>query len=190
MTSQMVNQSSIQDLKILVLYCRLFLSYWSRDTCAFFSASRGSYFITSVSWVLINQWTSVHPRRTTIFGPSQNLGPLVIFSRGIGWCKSFYNKTVRIFKAQQLPAIHLLLRGAPIDYRYADARWSICDVANDMTVLNLDCLSSSETRVGPGLRRWKWHKSDSTWCQESVGGIWCTKKWKQLLYDPFRIWQC
>ncbi len=39
-----------------------------------------------------------------------------------------------------------------------------------------------KTRVNAGIRQWKLHLSESTWCQESVGGICFTKKVKSSFY--------
>ncbi len=43
-------------------------------------------------------------------------------------------------------------------------------------VSNKNYLSSSEARVG--IRRWKLNQSEQTWCQESIGGIRFTNKWR------------
>jgi hypothetical protein len=45
-----------------------------------------------------------------------------------------------------------------------------------MAVFNTKYLSSSETRVNAGIKGWKWHLSESTCCQEFVGGIRFTNK--------------
>jgi hypothetical protein len=47
-----------------------------------------------------------------------------------------------------------------------------------VTVSNTRYLSSSETRVNAGIWGWKLHLSESIWCQESVGGICFTNKWR------------
>ncbi len=53
-----------------------------------------------------------------------------------------------------------------------------------MGVSNTRYLSSSETRVNAGIRGWMLHLSESTWCQESVGGTSFTNSEEQLLYSP------
>ncbi len=54
-----------------------------------------------------------------------------------------------------------------IDYRCADGRFLMSP--RGMAVSNTKYFSSSETRVNAGIKGWKWHLSESTWCQESVG---------------------
>jgi hypothetical protein len=51
-----------------------------------------------------------------------------------------------------------------IVYRCTDYRFPMSPQA--MAFLNQDCLSSSETRVNAGIRSWKLHLSESSWCQE------------------------
>jgi hypothetical protein len=62
----------------------------------------------------------------------------------------------------------------PIDYRCADGRFLVSP--RGVAVSNHRYLSSSETRVNAGIRGRKLHVSESTGCQESVGGICFTKK--------------
>jgi hypothetical protein len=45
-------------------------------------------------------------------------------------------------------------------------------------------LSCSETRVNADIRGWKMHLSEPFWCQESVGGICYTNKWKAASLQP------
>ncbi len=60
-----------------------------------------------------------------------------------------------------------------------------CRHAACMAVSNTRYLSTSETRVNAGIRGWKLHLSESTyWCQESVGGICFTNKWKAASLQP------
>jgi hypothetical protein len=54
----------------------------------------------------------------------------------------------------------------------------------DMAVSNTRYLSSSETRVNAGIRGSKLHLCVSTWCQESVGGICFTNKWRVASLQP------
>jgi hypothetical protein len=65
---------------------------------------------------------------------------------------------------------------ASIDWRCADGRFLM--LPRGMAVSNTRYLFSSETRVNASIRGWKWHRSESTWCQESVGGICFTNKWR------------
>jgi hypothetical protein len=53
-----------------------------------------------------------------------------------------------------------------------------------MAVSNTRDLSSSETRVNAATRGWKSHLSESTWCQESIGGICFTNKWRAASLQP------
>ncbi len=54
-----------------------------------------------------------------------------------------------------------------------------------IAVSNTRYLSSiSETRVNAGIKGWKLHLSESTWCQESVGGICFTYKWRAASLQP------
>ncbi len=62
-----------------------------------------------------------------------------------------------------------------IDYRRADGRFLMSP--RGMAVSNTRYPSSSETRVNAGIRGWKLHLSESTWCQKFVGGICFTNKW-------------
>jgi hypothetical protein len=57
----------------------------------------------------------------------------------------------------------------PIDYRCADGRFLMSP--RGMAVSNTRYISSSETRVNAGIRGWKLHLSELTFCQESIGGI-------------------
>jgi hypothetical protein len=63
-----------------------------------------------------------------------------------------------------------------------------------VTIANLDLLSNSETGVNPGIRSWKKHLSDWARCQEAIGGIYFTKKWRAetiqpgLEFDNFKPW--
>ncbi len=72
--------------------------------------------------------------------------------------------------------------GSPIDYGCADGRFLISP--RGVSVSNQRHLSSSETRVNAGIRGWKLHLSESTWCQESVVGICFTKKWRAACLQP------
>jgi hypothetical protein len=69
-----------------------------------------------------------------------------------------------------------------IDYRCADGRFLMSP--RGMAVSNTRCLSSSETRVNAGIRGWKLHLSESTWCQESFGGICFTNKRRAASLQP------
>ncbi len=53
-----------------------------------------------------------------------------------------------------------------------------------MAVSNTRYLSSSVTMVYGGMRGWKLHLSEWTWCQESVGGICYTNKWREASLQP------
>jgi hypothetical protein len=53
-----------------------------------------------------------------------------------------------------------------------------------MAFSNTRYLSSSETRVNAGIRGFKFHLSELTWCQESVGGICFTNKWRAASLQP------
>ncbi len=61
------------------------------------------------------------------------------------------------------------LPGHSMDNRCADGR--ILMSPRVMAVSNARYLSSSETRVNAGIKGWKLHLTESTRCQESVGGI-------------------
>ncbi len=69
-----------------------------------------------------------------------------------------------------------------IDYRCADGRFLMSP--RGMAVSNTRYLSSSETRVNAGIRGWILHLSESNWCQESVGGICFTNKWRAASLQP------
>ncbi len=56
-----------------------------------------------------------------------------------------------------------------IDYRCADGRFLMSP--RGVAVSNTRYLSSSETKVNAGIRGWKLLLSESTLCQESVGGV-------------------
>ncbi len=58
-----------------------------------------------------------------------------------------------------------------------------------MSVSNTRYLSSCETRVNAGIRGRKLHLSESTWCQESVGGICFTNKWRAASIQPHDIFK-
>jgi hypothetical protein len=72
-----------------------------------------------------------------------------------------------------------------IDYRCADGRFLMSP--RGMAVSNTRYLSSSETRVNAGIRAWKLHLSESTSCQESVGGICFTNKWRAATLQPLKF---
>ncbi len=69
-----------------------------------------------------------------------------------------------------------------IDNRCADGRFLMSP--RGMAVSNTRDLSSSETRVNAATRGWKSHLSESTWCQESIGGICFTNKWRAASLQP------
>ncbi len=69
-----------------------------------------------------------------------------------------------------------------IDYRCADGRFLM--LPRGRAVSNTRHISSSETRVNAGIRGWKSHLSESTWCQEFVGGICFTNKWGATSLQP------
>jgi hypothetical protein len=75
--------------------------------------------------------------------------------------------------------------GLFIDCRYADGR--VLMSPRGMAVSNTRYLSSSETRVNAGTRWWKLHLSESTWCQESVGGICFTNQWRGHFPTPAKM---
>jgi hypothetical protein len=62
-----------------------------------------------------------------------------------------------------------------IDYRYAGGRFTM--LPRGVTVSYQNYLSSSETRIIANRRRWKLHLSESTWFQESLGGICFASNW-------------
>ncbi len=69
------------------------------------------------------------------------------------------------------------------EYRCADGRFLMSP--RGMAVSNSSIyLSSSGTRVNADIRGWKLHLSESTWCQESVGGICFTNKWRAASLQP------
>ncbi len=67
-------------------------------------------------------------------------------------------------------------------YRCADGRFLMSP--RGMAVSNTRYLSSSETRVNAGIRARKLYLSESTRCQESVGGICSTNKWRSASLQP------
>ncbi len=69
-----------------------------------------------------------------------------------------------------------------IDYRCLDCRFPV--FASCVTISNPDSLSSSETRVYPGIRSWKKHLSDWARRQKAVGGVYFTKKWRAETLQP------
>ncbi len=126
-----------------------------------------SYGIYTLDRVLITA-EIVHGNRTVLFWITQ---------LGVRRREHFY-KTKRepLWPISQY--VHLLRDHLGV----ARGRWrpygqfttSSCGVA----VLNHRYLSSSETSVNDGTRRWKLHVPQSTWCQESIGGICFTNKGK------------
>jgi hypothetical protein len=86
----------------------------------------------------------------------------------------------------------MLLRGATIDYRCEDGRFPVS--ASFVTLLNLFLLSSSGTGVNPGMRSWKKRLSECVRCQEAIGGICFTNKWRAETlqpgteFDTFKSW--
>ncbi len=92
---------------------------------------------------------------------------------------AFYELLVHVdFRADQK-------RLASIDYRCADGLFLMSP--RGMAVSNTSYLSSSETRVDAGVWGWKLHLSESTyWCQESVGGICFTNKWRAASLHPLK----
>ncbi len=54
-----------------------------------------------------------------------------------------------------------------------------------MTISNPDSLSSRETGVNPEIRSWKKkHSTEWAQCQEAIGGIYFTKKWRAETLQP------
>ncbi len=53
-----------------------------------------------------------------------------------------------------------------------------------MAVCNTKYVSSSGKCVNAGIKGWKLHLSESTWCQESVGGTCFTNKWSAASLQP------
>jgi hypothetical protein len=63
------------------------------------------------------------------------------------------------------------------NHRLWMCRRSFSDMSpRGMAVSNTRYLYSNETRVNAGIRGWKLYLSESTLCQESVGGICFTNK--------------
>ncbi len=79
-----------------------------------------------------------------------------------------------------------MLEGWFIDYRCADGRFFFFFLVSPrgMAAANTRYLSSNETRVNAGKRGWKLHLSESNWCQESVGGICFSNKWRAASLQP------
>jgi hypothetical protein len=79
-----------------------------------------------------------------------------------------------------------------IDYRCEDGRFPV--YASCVTISNPDSLYSSETGINPGIRSWKKHLPEWSWCHKAVGGIYITKKWRAetlqpgLEFDNFKSW--
>jgi hypothetical protein len=57
-------------------------------------------------------------------------------------------------------------------------RWSLPGVRKLRGNVNFDLLSSSETGVSSGIRRWKKHSSEWAWCKKAIFGIYFTTKWR------------
>jgi hypothetical protein len=69
-----------------------------------------------------------------------------------------------------------------IGYRCEDGHFLV--FASCVTISNPDSLSSSGARVNLGIRSWRKHFSDWTWCQKAIGGIYFTKKWRAETLQP------
>ncbi len=67
--------------------------------------------------------------------------------------------------------------------------------ASYLTNSTSDSFSNSETGVNPGINSWKKHVSDWGRCQEAVGGIYFTNKWRAetllpgLEFGNFKPWR-
>ncbi len=69
-----------------------------------------------------------------------------------------------------------------LEYRCKDGRLTVSSCC--VTISNPDLPSSSETGVNPGIRSWKEHLSEWARCQEAIGGIYFTKKWRAETLQP------
>jgi hypothetical protein len=72
-----------------------------------------------------------------------------------------------------------------IDYRCADGSFLMSP--RGLAVSSTRYISSHETRANASIRGWKLHLSESTWCQESVGGICFTNKWRAASQQPLTL---
>ncbi len=72
-----------------------------------------------------------------------------------------------------------------IDYRRADGSFLMSP--RGLAVSSTRYISSHETRANASIRGWKLHLSESTWCQESVGGICFTNKWRAASQQPLTL---
>ncbi len=72
--------------------------------------------------------------------------------------------------------------GTAKDYRCEDGRFQVS--ASCVTISNPDSLSSSDTGVNPGIRRWRKHSSDWARCQKAIGGIYFTNEWIAETLQP------
>jgi hypothetical protein len=75
-----------------------------------------------------------------------------------------------------------------IEYRWENDHFLVSTSA--VTVSNQDLLSSSKSRVNPGIRSWKKLLSQWARCQEAVGGIYSTiRKWEAETLQHGLFWQ-
>jgi hypothetical protein len=150
---------------------------------------RSNHIETLMGWVEGALWNNM----TSWVGPDLRITMV--------WSNRF-SKFVYHFSPTEKVMIHLSLHSAyvvvvriPImtltwawnamDYSYANGRFSMSK--RNVTVSDRNYLSSSETKVNAGIRRWKLHLSESAWCQESNGCIIFTKS--SFSTTQFRIWQ-
>jgi hypothetical protein len=80
-----------------------------------------------------------------------------------------------LFPEREWRWIQLIMPALTMDYRRDDGHFPVS--ASCVSVSNPDSLSRSETRADPGIRSWKKHSSEWSWCQKAIGGIYFTKKW-------------